>query len=233
MQGLLSDLPLMGVLEMINSTRQTGVLDVQSQVPFAVAFRQGEVVGGGILDWLGVDAIQASPMLPDQGSFEFTPRTVTGTPLALYGHFAADWARVSDEWEQVCAVIGSPSQIFRGALPPLIGPAGRSVRDATEQTGRPLFEVAQQVAGAVRDGRVKATGTFAWYSLRLQAGRRTAASAVARALDGQHNLGELIAGGLDVRDVRAHLLTELRQGLRFPGSGWVLRDLIWEQKYLE
>ncbi|CAM3369646.1 hypothetical protein DESA109040_09885 [Deinococcus saxicola] len=31
--------------------------------------------------------------------------------------------------------------------------------------------------------------------------------------------------------MRDYLLGELRLGLRFPGSGWVLRDLVWEQKY--
>ncbi|PJI52200.1 GTPase-activating protein, partial [Methylobacterium radiotolerans] len=42
MQGLLSDLPLLGVLELIHATRQTGVLDVQARVPFTVAFLDGE-----------------------------------------------------------------------------------------------------------------------------------------------------------------------------------------------
>ncbi|WP_216317637.1 DUF4388 domain-containing protein [Deinococcus aestuarii] len=232
MQGLLSDLPLLGVLELINATRQTGVLDVQTGVPYTVAFVGGEIVGGGILDWLGVDAIQASPLLPVEGTFEFTPRGVTGSPLSPYGHFAADWARASDEWEQVCAVIGSPSRVFRGALPPLIGPAGRSVRDAAEGTGRPLFEVAQRVAAGVRGGRVEPTGEFAWSALRLQGGRPEGHSPVAAALDGRRNLGELVAGGFDVREVRGYLLTQIRAGLRFPGSGWVLRDLIWEQQHL-
>ncbi|WP_102125459.1 DUF4388 domain-containing protein [Deinococcus planocerae] len=232
MQGLLSDLPLMGVLELVNATRQTGVLDVQSEVPYTVAFVGGEIVGGGILDWLGVDAIQSSPLLPVEGTFEFTPRGVTGSPLSPYGHFAADWARASDEWEQVCAVIGSPSRVFRGVLPPYIGPAGRSVRDAAEGTGRPLFETAQRVAAGVREGRVEPTGDFAWSSLRLQAGRADGRSPVAAALDGRRNLGELVAGGFDVREVRGYLLTQIRAGLRFPGSGWVLRDLIWEQQHL-
>lgn len=232
MQGPLSDLPLLGVLELINSTRQTGVLDVQSEVPFTVAFVHGEIVGGGILDWLGVDAIQASPLLPTEGSFEFTPRGVTGTPLAPYGHFAADWARSADEWEQVCAVIGSPSRIFQGALPPLIGPAGRSVREAAAQSGQPLFAVAQQVATGLEEGRVDPTGDFAWYSLRLQANPLAKRSTVGDALDGRRNLGEVIAGGVDVRDVRDYLLGEMRAGLRFPGSGWVLRDLVWERDYL-
>jgi hypothetical protein len=43
------------------------------------------------------------------------------------------------------------------------------------------------------------------------------------------NLGQLIEQGFALNDVREYLLGELRLGLRFPGSGWVMRDLIWEQ----
>lgn len=233
MQGLLSDLPLMGILELVNATRQTGVLDVKAEVPYTVAFLGGEIVGGGILDWLGVDAIQASPMLPNEGSFEFKPSAVTGSPLAPYGHFTTDWARASDEWEQVCALIGSPSRVFRGELPLFDLPEGRSARAAARQTERPLFEIAQGLAEAVRQGRAEPTGRSAWHSLRLRSGTtRATPSPVAAALDGERNLGEVITEGLDEWDVRGHLLAEIRAGLRFPGSGWVLRDLIWEQKHL-
>jgi len=232
MQGLLSDLPLLGILELVNATRQTGVLDVKTEVPFTVAFAGGEIVGGGILDWLGVDAVQAAPLLASEGSFEFAPRAVTGSPLAPYGHFTTDWARASDEWEQLCAVIGSPSRVFRGPEP-FGGPQGRSARGAAQQQGRPLFEVAQQLAEGVRRGEAEPTGRFAWHGLRLRSGTtRTSSSPIARALDGEHDLGEVIATGLDEAEVRAHLLAEIRAGLRFPGSGWVLRDLIWEGKHL-
>ncbi|MBB5232959.1 DUF4388 domain-containing protein [Deinococcus budaensis] len=233
MQGLLSDLPLLGILELVNATRQTGILDVKAEVPFTVAFAEGEIVGGGILDWLGVDAVQAAPLLPEGGSFEFAPRAVTGTPLAPYEHFTTDWARASDEWEQLCAVIGSPSRVFRGAEAPFDGPEGRSVRGAAQHLGRPLFEVAGQLAAAVRAGQAEPTGRYAWHALRLRSGTtRTSPSPVALALDGERNLGEVIASGLGEAEVRAHLLAEIRAGLRFPGSGWVLRDLIWEQKHL-
>lgn len=233
MQGLLSDLPLMGILELVNTTRQTGVLDVKAEVPYTVAFVGGEIVGGGILDWLGVDALHASPMLPDEGSFEFKPSAVTGSPLAPYDHFMTDWARASDEWEQICAVIGSPSRVFQGGVPLFDEPGGRSVRGAARQAELPLFEVAQTLAEAVRQGRAEPTGRYAWHSLRLRSGTtRVTPSPVARALDGERNLGEVIAGGLDEWAVRDHLLAEIRAGLRFPGSGWVLRDLIWEEKHL-
>ncbi|GAA5512153.1 hypothetical protein Dcar01_00867 [Deinococcus carri] len=233
MQGLLSDLPLMGILELVNTTRQTGVLDVKADVPYTVAFVGGEIVGGGILDWLGVDAIQASPMLPREGSFEFRPSTVTGSPLAPYGHFTTDWARASDEWEQLCALIGSPSRVFRGQVPLFDSEEGRSVRAAARQAELPLFEVAQVLANAVRQGQVEPTGRYAWHTLRLRSGTtRSTPSPVAAALNGERNLGEVIASGLDEWTVRDYLLSEIRAGLRFPGSGWVLRDLIWEQKHL-
>lgn len=233
MQGLLSDLPLMGILELVNGTRQTGVLDVKADVPYTVVFVGGEIVGGGILDWLGVDAIQASPMLPASGSFEFRASAVTGSPLAPYDHFTTDWARASDEWEQLCAVIGSPSRVFRGPLPLFDDPEGRSARAAARHAERPLFEVAQALAEAVRQGQTEPTGRFAWHSLRLRSGTtRTAPSPVAQALNGEQNLGEVLSGGLPERDVRDYLLAEIRAGLRFPGSGWVLRDLIWEQQHL-
>jgi len=235
MHGLLSDLPLMGIMELVNTTQQTGVLEVKAEVPFSVAFLGGEIVGGGILDWLGLDAIHASPLLPTEGDFEFRVSSVTGKSLGPYEHFTTDWARASDEWDQICAVIGSPSRVYRAEVPLFDVPEGRSVRAATREAERPLFEVAQMLTDAVRAGRAEATGRFAWHNLRLRSGTSPSASSspVAAALDGENNLGEVIASGLAESQVRAHIIHEIRSGLRFPGSGWVLRDLVWEQKYLD
>ncbi|MBX8463774.1 MULTISPECIES: DUF4388 domain-containing protein [unclassified Deinococcus] len=233
MQGLLSDLPLLGVLELIHTTRQTGVLEVQADVPFTVAFVNGEIVSGGILDWLGSEALHASPMLPESGMFTFEPRAVTGTPLGAYGHFSTDWARISDEWGQVCGVIGSPSRVFQGQLPLFDVPQGRSVRAAAREAEVPLFQVAQVVAQAVRDGRLEPQDRFEWFRLRLMPTRQRAAlHPVARVLDGERTLGDAVSIGTPLNEVRDYLLGELRLGLRFPGSGWVLRDLVWEQKNL-
>ena len=96
MQGLLTDLPLLGVLELVHATRQTGVLDVQTNVPFTVAFQQGEIVAGGIIDWMGREALQAAPLLPESGSFQFVQREVTATPLGPSEHVTTDWARASE-----------------------------------------------------------------------------------------------------------------------------------------
>lgn len=233
MQGLLSDVPLMGVLELVHTTRQTGVLEVQSDVPFTVAFMNGEIISGGILDWVGSEAIHASPILAESGTFRFEQRGVTGAPLAPYGHFSTDWARISDEWDLVCAAIGSPSQVFQGRVPMFDGEQGRSVRAVAREVELPLFEVAQTAAQAVRDGRLAPTGRFEWSRLKLQpAGQRAALHPVARLLDGQRTLGDAVEAGTSVRDVREYLLGELRLGLRFPGSGWVLRDLVWEHRHL-
>ncbi|GGK89339.1 DUF4388 domain-containing protein [Deinococcus radiotolerans] len=233
MQGLLSDVPLMGVLELIHTSRQTGVLDVQSDVPFTVAFMNGEVISGGILDWLGTEAIHASPILAESGTFRFEARPVTGAPLAPYGHFSTDWARISDEWDQMCAVIGSPSQVFQGRVPMFDDPTGRSIRAVARDVELPLFEVAQTVAQAVREGKLSPTGRYEWARLKLQpAGQRAALHPVARLLDGNRTLADAVDAGSSLKDVREYLLGELRLGLRFAGSGWVMRDLVWEHRHL-
>ena len=117
MQGLLSDIPLLGALELIHSTRQTGVLEVQAEVPYTVAFVGGAIVSGGILDWMRLEALYASPLLPEIGSFSFTKKAVTGQMLGPYGHLVSDWACTSDEWNEVCSVLGSPSRYFKGLVP--------------------------------------------------------------------------------------------------------------------
>ncbi|ASN80866.1 DUF4388 domain-containing protein [Deinococcus ficus] len=232
MQGLLSDLPLLGVLELIHATRQTGVLDVQARVPFTVAFLDGEIVEGGILDWLGREALQASPLLADSGTFEFTPKPVTGTPLAPYDHFTTDWARASDEWVTICEVISSPSRFFHGDLLGFEAEEGLSVRAAAREFNQPLFDVASAVAEGVRDGALKPMDRYAWHGLKLRpAGERATQHPVARMLQGDRKLGDLVAEGVPNEEVRAYLLGELRMGLRFPGSGWVLRDLVWEEDH--
>ncbi len=232
MQGLLSNLPLLGILELIHTTRQTGVLDVQAEVPYTVTFVGGEIISGGILDWMGLDALYASPLLPESGTFDFTQRPVTGQPLGPYEHLSTDWARVSDEWEKVCEIIGSPSHCFHGDLFPFGTQGGFSVRGAARELDLPVFQTAQLVVGALKQGRVLPVDRYEWYRLRLQpAGQRARVHPVARHLNGKRTLGEAVHAGLPQCDVRDYLLGELRLGLRFPGSGWVLRDLVWEQRY--
>nr|WP_225430015.1 DUF4388 domain-containing protein [Deinococcus detaillensis] len=229
-QGLFSDVPLIGVLSLLHETGQTGVLDVNAELPFTVAFAHGEVVEGGILDWTGLDALHSSPMLPESGSFSYMRRDVRGSVIAPFEKFTTDWARVSDEWAQIGTIISSPSVVLTGPLPLYDQEKGRSVRAAARDAGLPLFDVASRAADAVSSGKLRPTGRYAWYGLRLnhQGQRQTA---LARALDGNVNLGEVVERGFSASEVRAYLLAEIRLGLRFSGSGWVLRDLVWETKH--
>lgn len=234
MQGLFFDAPLIGVLELIHVSRKTGVLTADAGLPFTLSFQEGEVVTGGIIDWQGLDAIYASPLLPDQGSFSFTVQPVEGEVLAAYGKVTADWARYSDDWSQILAVVGSPSAMFRGNLPLFDAPEGRSIRAASRSAQLPLFEVAERVVAGVKSGRLTPLDRYSWYSLRhrhqLGSGR---GGRVAAALDGERNMGELIEAGFAASELRDYLIAEIRSGMRFTGCGWVLRDLLWEREFVE
>ncbi len=234
MQGLFFDAPLIGVLELLHVSRKTGVLTADAGLPFSLSFLEGEVVTGGIIDWQGLDAIYACPLLPDQGSFSFAAQSVTGEGLASYGKVTADWARYSDDWSQICAVVGSPSAMFRGDLPLFDGAEGRSIRAASRSSQLPLFDVAERVLAGVKARRLEPVNRFSWYSLKhkhqLGSGR---GGRVAAALDGERNMGELVEAGFPVSELRDYLIAEIRAGLRFTGCGWVLRDLLWEREFME
>lgn len=232
MQGLLSDLPLLGVLELIHASRQTGVLDIDGELPFTVAFQQGEIISGGILDWLGTEALYSCSLLPSRGRFYFEAKSVIGQPLGPYDHFTTEWARVSDEWAEVCTYIGSPSRLFSGEVPLFNEHGGRSIRAAARKSNRPLLDVAQQVAEHVREQRLKPLNRFAWFGLLINPDAQYATDhPVTLLLDGERNLGEIVELAQDVNIVREYLLQAIQGGLRFQGSGWVLRDLIWENQY--
>ncbi len=72
----------------------------------------------------------------------------------------------------------------------------------------------------------------AWYALKLRhqlgSGR---GGRVAAALNGEKTMGDLLAEGFTVAELRDYLIFEIRAGLRFPGCGWVLRDLVWEKQH--
>jgi Domain of unknown function (DUF4388) len=234
MQGLFFDAPLIGVLELIHVSRKTGVLNADAGLPFTLSFVDGQVIGGGIIDWQGLDAIYACPLLPDQGSFSFRTEAQVGEMIAPYGKITADWARYSDDWAQICAVVGSPSALFQGNLPLFDSADGRSIRAVARSAQLPLFEVAERVVAGIRAGRLTAVDRFSWYSLRLKhqlgSGR---GGRVAAALDGERNMGELVEAGFPPSELRDYLIAEIRAGLRFTGCGWVLRDMLWEREYLE
>ncbi|WP_425147907.1 DUF4388 domain-containing protein [Deinococcus sp.] len=233
MQGLFFDAPLIGLLELIHVSQKSGVLTADAELPFSLSFRAGEVVGGGILDWQGLDAIYTCPLVPEAGGFSFrVDAGVGGDPLAPYGKITADWARYSDDWNQILAVIGSPSAVFQGDLPLFDGPQGLSVRAAADSSGLPLFDVAERVTANVRAGRLRRLATYAWYGLRIRhhpgSGR---GGRLAQALDGERSLGDLALEGYPLPELREDLLAEIRSGRRFPGCGWLLRDFLWEQRF--
>ena len=232
MQGLFFDAPLIGVLELLHVSRKTGVLTAEAELPFFLDFQDGQITNGGIVDWQGLDAIYAAPLLPEQGSFSFRVQDVSGEVLAPYGKITADWARYSDDWSQMCAVIGSPSALFRGDLPLFDDAEGRSVRAAAQSAQLPLFEVAERVVAGIRSGRLFPMDRSAWYALKLRhqlgSGR---GGRVAAALNGEKTMGDLLAEGFTVAELRDYLIFEIRAGLRFPGCGWVLRDLVWEKQH--
>nr|WP_026138768.1 DUF4388 domain-containing protein [Deinococcus wulumuqiensis] len=238
LRGDLHDLPLPGLLDLLHDTRQTGVLRVEAAVngrplPFQVSLVRGEVTGGAVVDWSGMDALMSCPPEPQRGRFEFVVRPQGGTPPLPYAQFVAEWARISDEWRRICAVIGSPSRRWQAALPGFEHPEGRSVRAALPQSGQTLPSLAGALAQAVLGGQARPIGRFAWFGLRLdRAAPHLTGHPVARWIDGQRDLGAL-ADLTTTGAARAYLLAELEAGLRFPGCGWVWRDLLWETETLD
>jgi len=235
MQGELADLPLIGVLELIHFSRKTGLLEVNAPIPFAFSFTAGEITEGGIIDWLGLDAIYTMSQSPERGRFTFTNGEASGTPLKPFSRLVGDWAHLADEWPRQCELIGSPSRVLRGDLPEYTD-AGRSIRAVARQTGRPLFEVAQRAVEAVMAGSLEKTNKYAWHVLRIRHPRAQVPEplppgSIERLLDGQRNLGEVLQEGVHPDDLRQFLVREVRSGLRFPGAGWLLRDLTWELEH--
>lgn len=239
LRGDLHDLSLPGLLDLLHATRQTGVLRVEAAVtghhplPFQVSLVRGEVAGGAVLDWTGAEALMSCPPDPQAGSFEFVVRPQGGAPPLPYAQFVAEWARISDEWGRICAVIGSPSRRWQAPLPGFQDPQGRSVRAALPQSGQTLVGLSGALAQAVLTGQARPSGHFAWFGLRLDvAAAHLAGHPLARWVDGQRDLGEL-AALTSTGEARAYLLAELEAGLRFPGCGWVWRDLLWETETLD
>ena len=238
LRGDFHDLSLPDLLDLLHATRQTGVLQVQAAVtgrhplPFQVSLVRGEVTGGAVLDWSGLDALMSCPPDPQVGNFEFVVRPQGGTPPLPYAQLVAEWARLSDEWRRICAVIGSPSRGWQAPLPGFQDPAGRSVRAALSHSGQTLTGLSGALAQAVLAGQARPSGRFAWFGLRLDmAAPHLTGHPLARWIDGQRDLGEL-AALTSTGAARGYLLAELEAGLRFPGCGWVWRDLLWEAEVL-
>ncbi|MFN3392811.1 MAG: DUF4388 domain-containing protein, partial [Meiothermus ruber] len=96
MEGSFDTIPLSDVLQMIHASRGTGILHLKThQLPLKLQFMLGEVVGGSILDWEGLEAIVTFPLHPEQGHFRFDAGRVQGTPLMPFKVFVGEWARMN------------------------------------------------------------------------------------------------------------------------------------------
>jgi len=241
-EGSFGTIPLTNVLEILHTTRRTGVLNLESQqIPLHLRFEEGEVVGGGILDWEGFEAIATFPLHPEEGRFRFEAGPVQGVPLMPFKMLLGEWARMNDQWARFRSVLDSPSRVLetpRAVEPFAVFVGGRSVRAAARSWNVPLIIAAERAWRGLREGDLTGLRKYAWFALRIRhpSARRTQAGIrnpqdITVLLDGSRNLGELIQAGLPIARVRAYLIERIRSGeLEAPGRGWILRDLLWEQE---
>ena len=239
MEGDLSTMPLVDLLELLYEGRKSGVLSIEARPPLMLRLQAGEVVGGGILDWQGLEAIAAFDPHTPKGGFHFEPGLQSGKVMHPLRAFLGEWARLHDEMRRFLEVIDSPSRVLESLNPEPpydVFAGGRSVRGAAKDWGVPLIIAMERAWSGLRNGELSPLGRYAWYGLRIRqpsARRRRAAKnkELARLLDGR-NLGEVVAAGVDPYELRRYLIESILSGeLVFPGRGWLLRDLIWELEY--
>jgi hypothetical protein len=240
-EGSLSTIPLTDVLEMVHSTRGTGTLRLESEkLPLEIQLSGGDVIGGSILDWEGLEAIVTFPLHTSTGRFQFaTNGRLSGSPLMSFKSFVGEWARMNDQWARFREIIDSPSRVLetpRPTEPYAVFFGGRSIRSAAKAWNVPLIIAAERAWRGVREGDLIALHKYAWYPLRIRhpLARRTQMGIqnpddLMMSMDGSRNLGELIQGGISIASVRKYLIDRIGMGdLSVPGSGWILRDLLWE-----
>ncbi len=236
MEGTLKTMPLVGLLEMLHSERKSGVLYVEGVPPLTLRLQSGEIVGGGILDWEGIEAITTFRMHDNKAPFRFEPSMQSGKALLPFEALLGEWARINDECNRFLQIIDSPSRVFETLgneehLEVFIG--GRSVRGAARRWQVPLIIALERVWLALKDGELTPLNRYAWYGLRIrhpQSRRKpTKNSDLIGMLDGSNNLGQLVAAGIEPNRLRRYLVKGiLTRNLTFPGRGWLLRDLLWE-----
>lgn len=231
MRGELTDVPLLGVLELIHTTEQTGTLHVRTRPPYSADFSEGHLVGGGVLDWRGEEALFTCPLLSTEGDFEFRPSDLGALPTRPYEQVLGEWARTSDEWEAACRVIGSPSHAHWSAQPPFEVPGGRSARAAASHTGAGLLDTVRELSAAAVRGEALPQPRYAWFALRLRPAALNLPPQPGVVPGEKQALGRLADAGYPVPTLRRALLRAIEGGARFSGCGWVLRDLLWEERY--
>jgi len=235
-EGNLSTMPLVDLLELLHAGRKSGVLRIEGRPPLVLRLQAGEVVGGGILDWEGLEAIAAFDLHTPEGAFHFEPGLQSGKVIRPMQALLGEWARLNDECRRFLEVIDSPSRVYEGlgGEPPYdVFVGGRSVRGAAKAWGVPLIIAMERVWTALRSGDLSPLGRYAWYGLRIrhpQARRKPPEDGdLSRLMDGRANLGDLVAAGVEPNRLRRYLIEGIAAGdLLFPGRGWLLRDLTWE-----
>jgi len=237
-EGDLSTVPLMDTLELLHGEAKSGRLLIRADVPLFLRFRHGEIVGGGILDWEGFEAIATFDLASREGRFRFVAGEEEGTPLFPFRTLVAEWARLSDEWRRFRTQVDAPSRVLeapRASGTYAVFSPRLSVRGAAKRWGVPLIIAMERVWRGVLEGELVPLAFYRWFTMKVRhplAGRRRLrhpfADVVSR-LDGRRTLGELIQDGLPLDRVRAFLIEEIRAGkLKPPGRGALLRDLTWE-----
>jgi len=239
-EGNLSTMPLVDLLELLHSGRKSGVLKVEGRPPLHLRFQAGEVVGGGILDWEGLEAIASFDLHTPEGAFRFEPGLQSGKVLRPMQALLGEWARLNDECRRFLRAIDSPSRVYEGlgGEPPYdVFVGGRSVRGAAKAWGVPLIIAMERVWTGLRGGELTPLERYAWYGLRIRHPRsrrkRDGGDGLSQLMDGRVNLGELVvSSGVDTGRLRRYLIEGILAGdLLFPGRGWLLRDLTWELEH--
>jgi hypothetical protein len=255
-EGNLETIGLLELLEMIHENRQSGELRLEADgLPVHFRFLEGEITGGGILDWEGLEAISTLPLQPREGSFRFSSGVQTGTPLGSHSgdrlapqpvlRFKAligEWARLYDEWTRFRQLYDSPSRVLealRASEPYGLFMGGKSIRGAAKVWEVPLIIAAERAWRGLREGDLMPLRKYAWFGLRIRhpTARRTLAGQAPHPdditvhLDGTRNLGEIVQSGYSISLVRRYLIQGIRKGeIAPPGRGWLLRDLLWEEE---
>ncbi|MER3488326.1 MAG: hypothetical protein C4328_00190 [Meiothermus sp.] len=243
MEGNLETIGLLELLEMIHESRQSGELRLEAGgLPVHFRFLEGEITGGGILDWEGLEAIATLPLQPQEGSFRFTSGVQSGTPLLRFKALIGEWARLYDEWTRFRQLFDSPSRVLealRASEPYGVFVGGKSIRGAAKVWEVPLIIAAERAWRGLREGDLMPLRKYAWFGLRIRhpTARRTLAGQAPHPnditvhLDGTRNLGEIVQSGYSIGLVRRYLIGAIRQGeIAPPGRGWLLRDLLWEEE---
>jgi len=239
-EGSFDTIALSDVLEMIHTNRGSGTLHLMANyLPLELHFFSGEVIGGGILDWEGLEALTTFPLHPEQGRFRFAGSSLAGTPLMPFKTLVGEWARMNDQWTRFRSLLDSPSRVLdtpRATDPLGVFLGGKSVRAAAKAWNVPLIIAAERAWRGLREGDLSKLRKYAWFALRIRhpTARRTHAGLVDPSdltvqLDGTRNLGELIHSGTSIKQIRSYLIERIsKRELEVPGKGWMLRDLLWE-----